>query len=108
MTSSACALFAPASAWLRLSRTAASSSLSTPSVSSRGAMLISMLNCASSVCQSGSAIISSTCWFAIAGSPVSSVMLSSISSPIERRSPSNRASASMRANTSRQRLTFSR
>ena len=71
-------------------------------------MLISMLNWASSVCQAESAIMSSTCWFASAGSPVSSVMFSSISSPIERRSASNRDSDSMRANTSRQRLTFSR
>src|SRR5215207_6800921 len=71
-------------------------------------MLISMLNCASSVWKSSSAISSSTCWFANAGSPVSSVRLSSISSPIERRSGSNRASASMRAKTSRHCLTLSR
>ncbi len=60
------------------------------------------------LCHASSAIISSTCWLASAGSPVSSVMFSSISRPIERRSASNRASASMRANTSRHRLTFSR
>src|SRR3954447_3603516 len=108
ISSRACARCAPSSAWLRLARTAVSSSLSTPSASVRGLMLISMLNCASSVCHASSAIISSTWAFAIAGSPVSSVMLSSISSPIERRSPSNRASASMRAKTSRHRLTFSR
>ena len=48
-----------------------------------------MLNCASSVWKSSSAISSSTCVLASAGSPVSSVRLSSISSPIERRSGSN-------------------
>ena len=108
ISSRACAFWAPSSAWLRLARTSLSSSPNTPPSSVRGGMLISMLNWASSVCQAGSAIISSTCWLASAGSPASSVMLSSISSPIERRSPSNRASASMRAKTSRHRLTFSR
>ena len=71
-------------------------------------MLISMLNCASSVWKSGSAIRPSTFSLTIAGSPTLSVRLSSISRPMLRRSASNRDSASIRANTSRQRLTFCR
>ena len=96
------------SAWLRSRRTVSSSSENTVPSSLRGGMLISMLNCASSVWKSSSAISSSTCVFASAGSPVSSVRLSSISNPIERRSGSNRDSASIRANTSRHSLTLSR
>ena len=48
------------SAWLRLARTDSSSSENTVSANWRGAMLISMLNCPSSVWKSGSAIASST------------------------------------------------
>ena len=102
----ACSAFCSAS--LRSRRTVCSSSENTVPSSLRGGMLISMLNCASSVWKSSSAISSSTCWLAIAGSPVSSVRLSSISSPIERRSGSKRDSDSMRAKTSRHSLTFSR
>ena len=71
-------------------------------------MLISTLNWPSSVTNASSAIRSSTSAFAIAGSPASSVRLSSISSPIERFSASKRDSRSMRAKTSRLRLTLSR
>ena len=99
---------ARSSALLRLPRTDSSSSRSTGPPSSRGAMLISTLNCPSSVWKSGSAIDSSTAAFAIAGSPASSVRFSSISRPNERRSGWKRDSASIRANTSRQARTFSR
>ena len=102
------AFCACSSAWLRSRRTVSSSSENTAPSSLRGGMLISMLNCASSVWKSSSAISSSTCVFASAGSPVSSVRLSSISSPIERRSGSKRDSASIRAKTSRHSLTLSR
>ena len=71
-------------------------------------MLISTLNCPSSVWKSSSAIASSAAAFFIAGSPESSVRFSSISSPIERCSASKRDSESMRAKTSKERLTFSR
>ncbi len=104
----ACALRACSSAWLRLARTAVSSSENVALSRIRGAMLISTLNCPSSVWKSGSETSSSTCALAIAGSPVTSVRLSSISRPTERGSRSNACSASMRANTSRQRLTLSR
>ena len=96
------------SALLRLVRTSVSSSLSTVPFSERGATLISTLNCASSVWKSASAIASSTLALTSAGSPSSSVRLSSISRPIEPRAASKRASESMRAKTSRQRLTFAR
>ena len=96
------------SAALRLSRTCCSSSENTSPVSSRGGMLISTLNWPSSVTNASSAIRSSTSALAIAGSPASSVRLSSISSPIERFSASKRDSRSMRAKTSRLRLTLSR
>jgi hypothetical protein len=96
------------SASLRLPRMRASSRLNTSPSSSCGGMLISMLNCPSSVTKSSSPIFSSTSAFAIAGSPASSVRLSSISSPIDRLSASKRASRSMRAKTSRLRLTLSR
>ena len=96
------------SAWLRLSRTASSSSPKTLSPSRRGATLISMLNCASSVWKSASAIASSTSALASAGSPSSSVRLSSISRPNEPGSSSKRASVSIRAKTSRQARTFAR
>ncbi len=94
------------SAALRLARTSCSRVVNTDSASSFGATLISTLNCASSVVKSLSAIRSSTSALSSAGSPASSVRLSSISSPIERRSASKRASASMRANTSRHARTF--
>ena len=99
---------ARSSAWLRLPRTESSSSAKTPSANWRGAMLISMLNCPSSVWKSGSAIASSTAALASAGRPSSSVRLSSISRPNEPRVASKRSSASMRAKTSRQVRTFSR
>jgi hypothetical protein len=97
---------ARSSAWLRLARIVSSNWHITRPSSSRGAMLISTLNWPSSVTKSGSATRSSTAWFVSAGSPASSVRLSSISRPTERRSASKRASASMRANTSRQLRTF--
>ncbi len=96
------------SAALSEPRTCSSSASKTVPSSSRGGMLISTLNCPSSVTNASSAIRSSTSALAIAGSPASSVRLSSISSPIERFSASNRASRSIRANTSRFRLTLSR
>ena len=94
------------SAQLRLVLTSSSSSENIPFSSSRGGMLISTLNWPSSVWKSLSAIASSASALIIAGSPASSVRLSSISSPTERRSASKRASLSMRANTSRQVRTF--
>jgi hypothetical protein len=96
------------SAPLRLPRTALSSSASTRPPNRRGDTLISTLNWLSSVWKSGSAIASRAAALTSAGSPASSVRLSSISSPNERTSGSNRASASMRANTSRLERTFSR
>ena len=101
-------LLATSSARLRLLRIAVSSSAKTAPVRRAGGMLISMLNCASSVWKSGSAIISRTWALFIAGSPLSSVRFSSISRPMLRRSLSNRDSASILAKTSRQRRTFSR
>ena len=81
------------SAWLRLAahRTPRARENTAPS-SSRGGMLISTLNWPSSVWKSASAIASSTAALPIAGSPASSVRLSSISSPNERRSASKRDS----------------
>ena len=96
------------SAALRLSRIRCSSLSKISPSSTNGGMLISTLNWPSSVTNASSAIFSSTSAFAIAGSPVSSVRLSSISSPIERLSSSKRDSRSIRANTSRFRLTLSR
>ncbi len=90
------------------SRICCSSTEKTSASSSLGGMLISTLNCPSSVTNAGSAIRASTCSFAIAGWPASSVRFSSISSPIERRSESKRDSRSIRAKTSRLRLTLSR
>ena len=52
--------WALSSAALRLARTCVSSSVNTGPASSRGGMLISTLNCASSVVKSESAIASST------------------------------------------------
>ena len=96
------------SASLRLARNASSNPESPPSRSLRGEALISMLNCPSSVWNSGLAIASSTSAFFSAGSARSSIRLSSISRPVIGSSASNRASASIRANTSRLRRTFSR
>ena len=79
-----------------------------PSRSLAGATLISMLNWPSSVWKSGSAMASRTSAFFRAGSPASSMRLSSISRPVIGSSVSNAASRSMRANTSRLRRTFSR
>jgi len=96
------------SAWLRLPRIDSSSSANTVGPNCRGAMLISMLNCPSSVWKSGSAIASRTAALASAGRPSSSVRLSSISRPNDPRAGSKRSSASMRAKTSSVVRTFSR
>ena len=85
-----------------------SSSANTVGANWRGAMLISMLNCPSSVWKSGSAIASSTAALASAGRPSSSVRLSSISRPNDPRAGSKRSSASIRAKTSSVVRTFSR
>ena len=79
-----------------------------PSRSLAGATLISMLNWPSSVWKSGSAMASRTSAFFRAGSPASSMRLSSISRPVIGSSVSKAASRSIRANTSRLRRTFSR
>ena len=96
------------SASFRLARASRSSSENTVPSSSRGATLISTLNCPSSVWKLGSAIASSAAALTRAGSPASSVRLSSISSPNERRSGWKRASESIRANTSRHARTLRR
>ena len=77
---------ARSSAWLRLARVSRSKPENTPPLSSRGAKLISTLNCPSSVWKLGSAIASSTEALTSAGSPASSVRLSSISRPKDCRS----------------------
>ena len=94
------------SAQLRLLRTDSSSSENIAPSSIRGGMLISTLNWPSSVWKSASAMASSARALTIAGSPASSVRLSSISRPTDRRSASKRASLSIRAKTSRQVRTF--
>ena len=96
------------SASLRLSRRVSSNVVSPPSRSLAGGTLISMLNWPSSVTKLGSAIASSASAFFSAGSPSSSTRLSSTSSPVIGSSVSNCSSRSIRANTSRQRRTFSR
>ena len=97
-----------ASASLRLRRSISSKVVRPPSRSLAGGTLISMLNRPSSVWNAGSAIAASASAFFSAGSPWSSTRLSSTSSPVIGSSVSNRASRSIRANTSRQRRTFSR
>lgn len=101
-----CADFASAS--LRLRRRVSSNVVSPLSRIFAGGTLISMLNWPSSVWKSGWAIASSASAFFSAGSPLSSTRLSSTSSPVIGSSVSNRASRSIRANTSRLRRTFSR
>ncbi len=96
------------SASLRLRRRVSSKVDSPPSRSFAGGTLISMLNWPSSVTKSGSAIASRASAFFSAGSPFSSTRFSSTSSPVIGSSVSNAASRSIRANTSRQRRTFSR
>ena len=97
-----------ASAPLRSRRSCSSNVFSPPSRSLTGGTLISMLNWPSSVWNAGSAMAASASVFFSAGSPCSSTRLSSTSSPVIGSSVSKRASRSIRANTSRQRLTFSR
>ena len=94
------------SASLRLARASRSRSENTPPSSRRGGTLISTLNCPSSVWNAGSAIASSAAALISAGSPASSVRLSSTSSPNDRVSGWNLASDSIRANTSRFARTF--
>ena len=96
------------SASLRLRRRLSSNVPSPSSRSFAGGTLISMLNWPSSVWKSGSAIASSASAFFSAGSPASSTRLSSTSMPVIGSSVSKAASRSIRANTSRQRRTFSR
>ena len=96
------------SASLRLSRRDSSKVVSPPSRSLAGGTLISTLNCPSSVWNSGFAIAASASAFFSAGSPASSIRLSSTSRPVIGSSVSKRASRSIRAKTSRQRRTFSR
>ena len=99
---------ARSSASLRLARASRSSSREHAALEQPRRTLISMLNCPSSVWNAGSAIASSAAALISAGSPASSVRLSSISSPNDRFSGWNRASDSIRANTSRFARTFLR
>ena len=96
------------SAWLRLVRRSSSKPETPRESSRRGSTLISRLNCASSVWNSGLAIASSASALFSAGLPSSSTRLNSISMPVIGFSMSNRDSRSIRAKTSRQRRTFSR
>src|SRR5579859_5706359 len=100
---------AAASAALRLPRTSSSSSVTEEPPRRRGGMLISRLNCPTSVDHAtGSAIASRTSAFRMEGSPSESTRFSSISSPTCGSSVSNRCSLSILANTSSERLTLSR
>ena len=85
-----------------------SNSVKPRSLSCLGGTLISRLNWPSSVSKSGSAIASRASVFFSAGSPTRRRGSSSISSPVIGTSASKRDSRSIRANTSRQRRTFSR
>src|SRR5581483_4000751 len=97
------------SAALRLPRTSSSSSATEEPPRRRGGMLISRLNCPTSVDHAtGSAIASSTSALRMDGNPSASTRFSSISSPTCGWSVSNSCSLSILANTSSERLTFSR
>ena len=99
---------ARASARLREVRRASSRSRAESPGSGRGATLSSMLNCASSVWYSGSAIASRTSSLTKAGWLPSSTRLSSISRPVSGTASSKTLSASIRSKTSRFWRTFSR
>nr|BFF01382.1 hypothetical protein GCM10020241_30570 [Streptoalloteichus tenebrarius] len=108
ITSAAPASLALALAEFSESRRSRSSSSASSPANGRGGTLISMLCWPSSVWKHGSEIFSSTTVFAIAGRNTSSTRFSSISSPICCLGKWNASFASIRANASRQRCTFSR